>query len=91
MTILPKRSHTGLASAAALALLVSSGLSSCSKPAEQNATGENQPESKQRLRKMRLHQLPPRPLRPTRARARKMRKPCSSPCPTISRRKRPSR
>ncbi len=44
MTILPKRSHTGLASAAALALLVSSGLSSCSKPAEQNATGENQAE-----------------------------------------------
>src|SRR6476620_2904969 len=44
MTILPKRSHTGLASAAALALLVSSGLSSCSKPAEQNATGENHAE-----------------------------------------------
>ncbi len=44
MNMIPKRSHTGLASSAALALILGAGLSSCSQPAEQNATGENQAE-----------------------------------------------
>src|SRR6476661_10317020 len=41
MTIIQKRSRTGLASAAAFVLIIGAGLSSCSKASEQKAPEQN--------------------------------------------------
>ena len=78
--------RAALVSAAALALIVGPGLSSCSKPAEQNAAEQNAAEPAATEPAAGRAGRGAGPMR-----ARRMRRPCSRPCRTISRRRRPYR